>query len=59
MTYMSPGCGTTTACIFLSNQTESRPSLSTLPSTSAEAPEVQPGPSTQKDDVEEPSLTQV
>ncbi|PIO27571.1 hypothetical protein AB205_0171910, partial [Aquarana catesbeiana] len=43
---------------FLSDQTESRPSLSTLPSTSAEAPEFQPGPSTQKEDVEEPSLTQ-
>ncbi|PIO13449.1 hypothetical protein AB205_0047010, partial [Aquarana catesbeiana] len=42
---------------FLSDQTEPRPSLSTLPSTSAEAPEVQPGPSTQEEDVEEPSLT--
>ncbi|PIO26060.1 hypothetical protein AB205_0049430 [Aquarana catesbeiana] len=48
---------------FLSDQTEPRPSVSTLPSTlsstSAEAPEVQPGPSTQEEDVEEPSLTQV
>ncbi|PIO29061.1 hypothetical protein AB205_0212620 [Aquarana catesbeiana] len=43
---------------FLSDQTEPRPSLSTLRSTSAEAPEVQPGPSTQEEDVEEPSLTQ-
>ncbi|PIO11949.1 hypothetical protein AB205_0115110, partial [Aquarana catesbeiana] len=43
---------------FLSDQTEPRPSLSTLPSTSAEAPEVQPGgPSTQEEDMEEPSLT--
>ncbi|PIO32275.1 hypothetical protein AB205_0093680 [Aquarana catesbeiana] len=39
---------------FLSDQTEPRPSPSTLPSTSAEAP----GPSTQEEDVEEPSLTQ-
>ncbi|PIO28212.1 hypothetical protein AB205_0132700, partial [Aquarana catesbeiana] len=43
---------------FLSDQTEPRPSLSTLPSTSAEAPEDQPGPSTQEEDVEEPSLAQ-
>ncbi|PIO13398.1 hypothetical protein AB205_0044860 [Aquarana catesbeiana] len=55
MIYMSPGCGTTTACVFCS---EPRPSLSTLPSTLAEAPEVHPGPSTQEEDVEEPSLTQ-
>ncbi|PIO27523.1 hypothetical protein AB205_0042000 [Aquarana catesbeiana] len=58
MMYMSPGCGTTTACVFLSDQTEPRPSLSTLPLTSTEAPEVHPGPSTQEEDVEEPSLTQ-
>ncbi|PIO24219.1 hypothetical protein AB205_0026670 [Aquarana catesbeiana] len=37
---------------------EPRPSPSTLPSTSAEAPEVQPGPSIQEEDVEETSLTQ-
>ncbi|PIO27892.1 hypothetical protein AB205_0053650 [Aquarana catesbeiana] len=43
---------------FLSDQTEHRPSLSTLPSTSAKAPEVHPGPSSQEEDVEEPSLTQ-
>ncbi|PIO28641.1 hypothetical protein AB205_0005670, partial [Aquarana catesbeiana] len=43
---------------FLSDQTEPWPSLSTLPSTSAEAPEVQPWPFTQDEDVEEPSLTQ-
>ncbi|PIO23546.1 hypothetical protein AB205_0159440 [Aquarana catesbeiana] len=42
----------------LSDQTEPRPSLSTLPSTSAEAAEVHPGFSTQEEDVEEPSLTQ-
>ncbi|PIO23903.1 hypothetical protein AB205_0132750, partial [Aquarana catesbeiana] len=43
---------------FLSDQMEPRPSLSTLPSNSAEATEVHPGPSTQEKDVEEPSLTQ-
>ncbi|PIO16113.1 hypothetical protein AB205_0078610 [Aquarana catesbeiana] len=45
---------------FLSDQMGPRTSLSTLPSTAAEAPEVQPGPSTQEEEeVEEPSLTQV
>ncbi|PIO27644.1 hypothetical protein AB205_0064230 [Aquarana catesbeiana] len=62
MTYMSPGCGTSSDCIFC--QTRWNPGhhylhfFSTLPSTSAEAPEVQPVPSTQEEDVEEPSLAQ-
>ncbi|XP_077321456.1 uncharacterized protein LOC143955249 [Lithobates pipiens] len=43
---------------FLSDQREPRPSLSTLPLASAEAPEVQPGPSPKEEDVEEPILTQ-
>ncbi|PIO12092.1 hypothetical protein AB205_0212650 [Aquarana catesbeiana] len=47
---------------FLSDHSEPRPALSTLPSrlpsTSAEASDVQPGTSTQVD-VEEPSLSQV
>ncbi|PIO05696.1 hypothetical protein AB205_0190120, partial [Aquarana catesbeiana] len=43
---------------FLSDQTEIRPSLSTYPSISDEASEVQPGPSTQEEDVEKPSMSQ-
>ncbi|PIO25101.1 hypothetical protein AB205_0040910 [Aquarana catesbeiana] len=55
---MMPHDDDTTACVFLADQTEPRPSLSTLPSASAEAPEVHPGPSTQEEYMEEPSLTQ-
>ncbi|PIO12537.1 hypothetical protein AB205_0073970 [Aquarana catesbeiana] len=44
---------------FLSDQTEPRSLLSTLPLTSAEAPDVQPRPFTQEEVVEEPILTQV
>ncbi|PIO12538.1 hypothetical protein AB205_0073970 [Aquarana catesbeiana] len=43
---------------FLSDQTEPRSLLSTLPLTSAEAPDVQPRPFTQEEVVEEPILTQ-
>ncbi|PIO27163.1 hypothetical protein AB205_0013230 [Aquarana catesbeiana] len=42
---------------FLEDQTEVRSSLSTFPSTPAEASEDQPGPSIQEE-VEEPSLRQ-